>query len=233
MASLDEESTLLRGNAAPKYRTNLIVGALAAASFMFGVGVATTLDRNAARATRLDVYGQVDAGVEIAGKVTDQAGTYINDPSKIPTEDIVDTVKPIVEDVLDNFDKDDVPSWVDPIIKTVNGIVGWINGLLSGNGGEPGSDDDDETNAKVLCPGNDSGFEQEYCDCMGDCTDPERSAWCACSEAQLCCAIPATPAAMGDDATTGDDTPPADDTTGDDMSGMSAGDDTAVTNSTM
>ena len=76
MASLDEESTLLRGNAAPKYRTNLIVGALAAASFMFGVGVATTLDRNAARATRFDVYGQVDAGVEIAGKVTDQAGKY-------------------------------------------------------------------------------------------------------------------------------------------------------------
>jgi len=69
---------------------------------------------------------------------------------------------------------------------------------------------------------DDSGYEQEYCDCMGDCTDPERSAWCACSEAQLCCAIPATPAAMGDDATTGDD-----------MSGMSAGDDTAVTNSTM
>ena len=55
---------------------------------------------------------------------------------------------------------------------------------------EPGSDEDDDSNAKVLCPGNDSGFEQEYCDCMGDCTDPERSAWCSCSEAQLCCAIP-------------------------------------------
>ena len=91
---------------------------------------------------------------------------------------------------------------------------------------EPGSDEDDETNAKVLCPGNDSGFEQEYCDCMGDCTDPERSAWCSCSEAQLCCAIPAT---KDDDM---GDTPAADDTT-DDMSGMSAGDDTAVTNSTM
>ena len=95
---------------------------------------------------------------------------------------------------------------------------------------EPGWDEDDETNAKVLCPGTTLGDDpssSDYCDCMGDCTDPERSAWCACSEAQLCCAIPATPAAMGDDATTGDDT------TGDDMSGMTAGDDTAVTNSTM
>ena len=41
MSGLDEESTLLRGNAAPKYRTNLIVGALAAASFMFGIGQCT------------------------------------------------------------------------------------------------------------------------------------------------------------------------------------------------
>jgi hypothetical protein len=95
---------------------------------------------------------------------------------------------------------------------------------------EKGSDDDDETNAKVLCPGTTLGDDpssSDYCDCMGDCTDPERSAWCSCSEAQLCCAIPAT---KDDDM---GDTPAADDTTGDDMSGMTAGDDMAVTNSTM
>ena len=99
MASLDEESTLLRGNAAPKYRTNLIVGALAAASFMFGVGVATTLDRNAARATRLDIADQASIVVDQAGDVVDQAGSYINDPSTIPVEKVVDTVQPIVEKV--------------------------------------------------------------------------------------------------------------------------------------
>ncbi len=196
-----------------------------------GVGVATTLDRNAARATRLDVATQASIVADTVPTVTDKAGDYINDPSSIPVEDIVDTVQPIVEKVIDNFDPDDVPSWVDPIIKTVNGIVGWINGLLSGNGGEPGWDEDDETNAKVLCPGTTLGDDpssSDYCDCMGDCTDPERSAWCACSEAQLCCAIPAT---KDDDM---GDTPAADDTTGDGMSGMSAGDDgMAVTNSTM
>ena len=230
MSAIDEESTLLRGNAAPKYRTNLIVGALAAASFMFGVGVATTLDRNAARATRLDVATQTGIVVDQASTVTDKAGDYINDPSSIPVEDIVDTVQPIVKDVINNFEEEDLPSWVDPIIKTVNGIVGWINGLLSGNGGEPGGDEDDETNAKVLCPGTTLGDDpssSDYCDCMGDCTDPERSAWCSCSEAQLCCAIPA---ASGDDTT---DDMGGDETGGDDMSGMSAGDDTAVTNSTM
>ncbi len=42
---MDEESALLRGSAAPKYRTNLIVGALAAASFMFGVGQCKSISR--------------------------------------------------------------------------------------------------------------------------------------------------------------------------------------------
>ena len=44
--------------------------------------------------------------------------------------------------------------------------------------------------------------------------DPERSAWCSCSEAQLCCAT-----ASGDDTSAGDDGTPA--APGD----MSAGDD--------
>ena len=147
------------------------------------VGVATTLDRNAARATRLevDVAAQAGVAVDYIPKVTDKASDYANNPSSIPVEDVVDTVQPIVEKVISNFDEDDVPSWVDPcveielwrvrrrptcwlistqvdpIIKTVNGIVGWINGLLGGGGGGGSDDmDDDETNAKVLCPGSDA-----------------------------------------------------------------------------
>ena len=74
-------------------------------------------------------------------------------------------------------------------------------------GTPPADDQDDEASSKVLCPDHPLGEDpssSEYCDCEGDCTDPERSAWCSCSEAQLCCAT-----ASGDDTSAGDDGTPA------------------------
>lgn len=46
-----------------------------------------------------------------------------------------------------------------------------------------GGDDTTSMDMSVTCEG-----QTEFCDCTGDCTDEEGSAWCQCEEAQACCA---------------------------------------------